>query len=186
MGKVVNRFEKMMVVSLVMSLLDIVVGVLFLKYTNFSTKINLVLLGSLILINGLFFLIRYIYDGLGNKFFAIDLVCGVSSIILGIFVLFSPFGALQVIGIIFFLWLCILAVEKFYYAYRFMKNNESIYPLTGFIGILMVVMGLLSLVNPFQSIIRLLGIFLLCAGLFEAMICNLFRQRAKNILALFK
>lgn len=69
-----------------------------------------------------------------------------------------------------------------------MKAQEDIYPLTSFIAILMIVMGVLAAINPFKTfmlITRLIGLFLICSGVFDAMINMLFRQRAKNIMKIF-
>ena len=58
-----------------------------------------------------------------------------------------------------------------------------------FIAILSFVMGLLVLFNPFEMfmlITRLIGLFMICSGLFEIMTCMLFRKRAKYILDMFK
>ena len=70
-----------------------------------------------------------------------------------------------------------------------MKKQEDIFPLVTFIGILSFVMGLLVLFNPFEMfmlITRLIGLFMICSGLFEIMTCMLFRKRAKYILDMFK
>ena len=70
-----------------------------------------------------------------------------------------------------------------------MKKQEDIFPLVTFIAILSFVMGLLVLFNPFEMfmlITRLIGLFMICSGLFEIMTCMLFRKRAKYILDMFK
>ena len=141
MEVITKRFKKLMTISIIMSIIDIIIGLIFINCTDFATKINIIILGSLITIHGLFFLIRYLYDGLGNKFFAIDLIVAIASIILGVFIIFNPFNyiALKVIGIFFCIWLCFNGLEKLYYSYRFMCVQESIYPLTLFIGLLMII-----------------------------------------------
>lgn len=192
MDKITKRFEKMMLISLIMAFLDVITGIIFIKCTYFATKVNVMILGALIVTHGLFYLIRYIYDGLGNKFFAINLIVGVAALILGIFTVFNPFNEfkiIEIIGKLFSIWLLISGIEKLYYGYRFLKRDEDIYPLTGFMGILLIIMAILSLFNPFRSFVlitKLIGIFLICSGLLEAMICNLFRQSASNILKVFK
>ena len=70
-----------------------------------------------------------------------------------------------------------------------MKNNEEIYPLVGFIAVLLVIMGLSTIINPFSGfmiITKLIGIFLICASLFEGMVCSLFKKRAQSILDIFE
>ena len=61
--------------------------------------------------------------------------------------------------------------------------------LVGFISILMIIMGIVVLINPFSSfmlITKLIGIFTVCYGLFEAMYISLFKKRAKNLLKIFE
>ena len=51
MDKVIKRFEGLMLSSLLFVFLDIMIGILFLKYTELSTQLNVVILVSLILID---------------------------------------------------------------------------------------------------------------------------------------
>ena len=189
MSKITKRFEKMMLISLGVALLDIIVGILFIVCDSFSTSLNMVILGATILIHGLFYIIRYLYDGFGKKVFAVDLIAGVASVVLGLFTIFNPFDPLTLLGILFCLWLVISGAEKLYYGILFMKKQEDIYPLVTFISILFFVMGILAVINPFKLfmvISRLVGLFIICSGLFEILICMLFRKRAKYILDMFK
>lgn len=189
MNKVIKRFREMMIISLGVALLDVLIGFLFMAYTEFNTKINLIILGAGIVVHSLFFLIRYIYDGLGKKVFSIDLILGVAALILGIFTVVNPFVALDVIGIFFAIWLIITGVEKLYFGIKFLKKQEDIYLFTIFVSCLMFLMAVVTLFNPFASfmlITRLVGLFLICSGLFEMLICMLFRKRAKYILGMFK
>lgn len=188
MEKIVKRFDNLVLSSIIFSLIDIIVGFILFNYTEFSMKINMVMIGSLMTIHGLSFLIRYIYDGLGNKFFAIDLIVGVMAVIAGVFTIFNPFNALEVIGYFGAAWFLINAIEKMFYGIKFMKEQEEIYPLLMFITILMVVMGVLCIFNPFATfmlISRLVGLFFVCSGIFDIMISFLFRRRASIILKMF-
>lgn len=189
MRKITNRFEKMMLISMGVSLIDVIVGMLFIICTSFSTRVNMVILGSTILVHGLFYVIRYLYDGLGKKVFSVDLIAGVASIILGVFTIFNTFDPLSVLGILFCIWLFISGGEKLYYGILFYKKQEDIYPLVTFISILFFVMAVLSVLNPFKLfmvISRLVGLFIICSGLFDVLTCMLFRKRSSYILSMFK
>ena len=63
-------------------------------------------------------------------------------------------GALDIIGILFSIWLLIVGAEKLYFGIKFMKKQEDIFPLVTFIAILSFVMGLLVLFNPEARIKR--------------------------------
>lgn len=189
MDKVVKRFNGLMIGSIIFSILDIIVGFMLFKFNDFAMKINMIILGSLITVHGLHFITRYIYDGIGNSFFAIDLIVGVMATIIGVFTIFNPFSALHVIGIFAAIWFFINAIEKSFYTFKFMEKQEEIYPLLAFMTILVVVMAVLCIFNPFDSfmlISRLVGLFLISSGLFDIMVSFLFKRRAKDLLRLFK
>ena len=169
MNKVVKRFENMMLGSLVMSLIDVAVGLLFILYTDFTTKMNMIIVGSFIILHGLFYLVRYFYDGLGNKFFSFELIFGVAAVLFGI-------------------WLCISAIDKLYYGIKFITAHEEIFPLVTFLAVLLLIMGILTIINPFKAftlITRLIGLFMIASGLFDAVTWMLFRRRAKQLMKLF-
>ncbi len=194
MGKIIKRLEKLMLVSLGVCVLDVVVGCLFLFCEAFTTKINMIILGSLIIVHGLFYFIRYIYDGLGRKVFSIDLITGVVAVILGLFTVFSPslindLNPLEYLGPLAGVWMLTTAFENIYFGLKFRQKQEGIYPLVSFISLLKLIMGILVVFNPFSGfmlITRLVGLFLICCGLFEGMVSMLFRERAKAILDIFK
>lgn len=188
MDVIEKRFGILLLISMAMVLIDAMVGVSLFVFVDLSSKISSVILGSLILIHGLFYLIRYVYDGLGNRFFAVNLVCGVAAIILGIFMYVNPFDKLSTMGIMFGIWMFITAAEKLFYGIKFIKGHDEIAPLVTFISVLLFVMGILSIVNPFSAfmlISRLIGIFVVCYALFEIMVSRLFLSRGKEVLKLF-
>lgn len=174
--------------SIMILILDLIVGVLLVVKTDFVTRICAVLIGAIIIVHGLFSLVRYFYDGIGNRFFFPELITGVAAIILGIFSILNVTDTLVVLGIVFGIWIIVSGLEKFYYGLKFMKNKEEIYPLIMFISILFVIMGILAIFNPFSSfmiITKLIGIFICASALLDIMNCMLFKRRAINLLKLF-
>jgi len=189
MDKVINRFKRMMDISTAVSLLGVVLGILMLVFTSVSTKIFMVCLGALMVFEGIFAIIKYLYDGLGSKIFAVELINGVACTILGVFTIFNPFTPLEIIGVLFGIWLIIEGLDKFYFGVRLAKVNEEISPLLFVLSILIMVMGFLAIFNPFEAfmlITRLIGIFIICESLFEVMICRLYRRRGLNIIKIFE
>ena len=58
MNRVTERFKKMMFASMGVYVLDIIVGLLFFMFETFNDRVSCVILGALILVHGLFFMIR--------------------------------------------------------------------------------------------------------------------------------
>lgn len=188
MEKVIKRFNMLMNSSILMLILDFIVGILLVVKTDFMTKICAVLIGGLLIVHGLFNLIRYFYDGLGNRFFFPELISGLVGIILGIFAFLNVTNTLSVLGTVFGIWIIVYGLEKSYYAWKFMKVREEIYPLVMFISILFIIMGALTIFNPFSSfmiITKLIGVFVCVSALLDIMTCMLFKRRSTNLLKLF-
>jgi uncharacterized membrane protein HdeD (DUF308 family) len=156
---------------------------------NLPTSIITVVMGSLILIHGVFYLIKYLYDGLGKRFFAHSVIIAVIAIVLGVFTIFNPFKTITALGVMYGIYLLSVALDNGLYAYKMFKSGEEIYPLVTIITIFDIVMAVLVMINPFDSfmlISRLIGLFAICSGLFNGLIAMLFKKRAKYILDLYK
>ena len=177
MGKVEKRFGTLMYISLIFVLI------------NIATSIITVVIGSLILIHGIFYLIKYLYDGLGRKVFANSVIIAVICIVLGIFTIFNPFKTITALGIMYGIYLLSVALNNGLYAWKMFKSGEEIYPLLTIMTIFDLIMAVLVMTNPFDSfmlISRLIGLFAICSGLFNGLVAMLFRKRAKSILNLYK
>ncbi len=193
MNKVNKRMQNLMLSSFTLVIIDIIAGLAFIMGEKFKLPTNVIILSSLLLVHGLFYIIRYLYDGLGKKVFAIDLIIGIVSMILGIFtyiyLMNDTTKVLSMMGPILGIWLITLAIEKLYFGIKFAKSQEEIYPLICFMGALICLMGILVIFNPFNAfmlITRLMGLFIICTGLLDGMTSSLFRKRSKEILKLFK
>ena len=85
-------------------------------------------------------MIRYIYDGLGKKVFAIDVIFGIAAIILGLFTIFAPAEFISSYLLLFGIGMCIIGLEMFTFGMFFMKKREETFPLISATGILIIVM----------------------------------------------
>lgn len=189
MSKVSKRLQNLMLVSLVMVVIDVTVGLLLMNYFDFSNRVFSVIIGSVILLHGLFLIIRYLYDGLGKKIFRADIVSAVVCVLIGLFQMFGPFISYKAIGVFYGIYLVAMAAEKGYFGYVFCKQKNEMYPLVCFIAILVFVMAIFVMINPFERFMlstKLTGMFMICSGLLDAIFCVLFRNRADQVLKLFK
>lgn len=189
MNRVASRFKKMMLASIGISILDIIVGVVFFLCNDFSNKVCSVIIGALILVHGLFYLIRYIYDGLGRKVFSIDVIFGVAAIIVGLFSMFNPIENLSMYLLLFGVGICIIGLDMLCYGIIFMSKHEETFPLITLMSLLVIIMGVLAILNPFKQFIltaRLVSYFGIATGLFGCLYNNLFKRRTNAILAMYK
>ncbi len=189
MNKVTERFKKMMFASMGIFALDILVGIVFFMFDTFSDRVCAVILGALLLVHGLFYLLRYVYDGLGKNVFAMDLIFGVCTVILGLFTMFTPEQLVSSYLMLYGIGLCARGLEMLSYGIVFMKKHEETFPLITLTSILVIVMGVVAILNPFSQFVltlRLVSYFSIATGLFGVMYSNLFRKRTRAILDMYK
>ena len=80
-------------------------------------------------------------------------------------------------------------IEKGFYGLKLRKKEDASYPLVCVIAILLIFMAILVMFNPFSGFMlstKLAGLFMVCSGVFEAMICKLFFDKADVLLKMFK
>lgn len=189
MNKVTERFNKVMLASMGVYVLDIIVGIVFFLFNTFSNRVCCVILGALLLVHGLFYLIRYVYDGLGRKVFAMDLVFGVASVVFGLFTIFAPIELISYYLLLYGIGLCIRGLEIMSYGVVFMKKHEEIFPIVSITALLIIIMGVLAILNPFSQFIltlRLVSYFSIVTGLFGCVYSSLLKKRSRAILDMYK
>ena len=189
MGKVVSRFNSLLNISLLNVLLNIIVGIVLVFYTEIASNVAMVIIGSLMIVHGLFCFINYFYDGIKTNFFKVDLIVGIVSLILGLIVIFNPIPTINLLGVGVGIWLLLNGCENLFYAFKLKKEHEEITSLVFFISIISLVMGVSVMINPFSKfmlISKLIGLFVMADGLFNAVKIILFKKRANNLLKIFE
>lgn len=190
MDKIENRFRSFQIISMLIALFGIVMS---LSLLFFEEYVSMALYGKfiscLIIIHGLNSLIKYFYDGFANDVYKFEIVQGVALLILGLFMFFANMNVFDTIGIFFGIFYLIISAVKGYYVYKFMKNNEDIFPLLLIMVILFLIMGVLTFVNPFSDfmlITRVITVFTLVGSILELLMASLFKKRSKYILKIFE
>lgn len=186
-----KRFKKFQLFSMLVAVFSLIVGCIFLGFEDqLLADVYIIVIGCLVVIAGLFSLVKYFYDGLANDVYKFEIINGIALLILGAFMLLGNFENLySIIGIFFGIYYLLIGIMKGYYTFKFLKNNEEIYPLFLIMSILVVVMGILSIFNPFGAfmlITRLISIFLVVGSVLELMAASLFKKRSKYILKIFE
>lgn len=190
MEKVEKRFGTFQILSMLVAVFGLIMGLILLFFEkNISMTLYGKVISCIIVLYGLNSLVKYFYDGFANDVYKFEIVQGIALLILGLFMFFANMNVFNTIGKFFGIFYLLVGAMKGYYTYKFMKNNEDIFPLLLIMSILFVVMGVLSIVNPFNFfmiITRVVTIFLLVGSVLEVLIANLFKKRAKYILKIFE
>lgn len=140
-----------------------IIGVLFFinPFSTFSSFINIC--GVLIIVAGIFAIIRS-FTSMNNVFLIVN---GTISILFGLLLCFSPAETIDTIALFFGLWALIRGIYLFIMAIKYKNlrfNFHTVYI------ILLFILGLLILFNPFIAILAtpyIIGIFFIVTAICE-------------------
>lgn len=140
-----------------------IIGVLFFinPFSTFSSFINIC--GVLIIVAGIFAIIRS-FTSMNNVFLIVN---GTISILFGLLLCFSPAETIDTIALLFGLWALIRGIYLFIMTIKYKNlgfNFHTVYI------ILLFILGLLILFNPFIAILAtpyIIGIFFIVTAICE-------------------
>lgn len=189
MKRVKRNFDKIVLGSIVEDALYACFSIFLLVKPATANAFLLRLFGLLVIISGLFSLIRFVFKGLNSSIFKVSIINCAIKVLLGVIVLLKPDLINNLLAISAGVVILVNGLIKLYYAFNFYNNKEEIWPLIGIISIGLIIMGGALIINPFSQLViitRVIGVFVLCYALFDGMQWMLFRKRYSEILKLFK
>lgn len=191
MGRIVRetideRFNKMLTISIVSSIVIALVGAVLLFMPKLSNKLIGVIMGVLFILYGITTIYKYITRN-GAKLYSLNLLYGIIILLIGVIIVLVPFSVTSFITICLGLYLIIIGINKVTYGIWFKIGNHSSWLITLVIGIMLIFFGILILSNPFSSltITRLVGAFLILASILDITDLILLKKRSDEISKIF-
>ena len=191
MGRIVRetideRFNKMLSISIVSSIVIALVGAVLLFMPKLSNKLIGVIMGSLFILYGITTIYKYITRN-GAKLYSLNLLYGIIILLIGVIIVLVPFSVTSFLTICLGLYLIIIGINKVTYGIWFKIGNHSSWLITLVIGIMLIFFGILVLSNPFSSltITRLVGAFLILASILDITDLILLKKRSDEISKIF-
>lgn len=181
-----NMYKRMITYSMITSLLTILVGIVLLIVPELTNKVVGIIVGIIFLIEGLVSIYKYFHRE-GAKLYNLSLVFGVLYSILGIVIIIYPFTVVEFVTVCLGLFMIINGASKVNYALWLKKGTEDSWLVTLATGILISIIGILVIFNPFASLTltKLAGAFLIITGILDFMDTILFKNRSKEIMDIF-
>lgn len=185
-NNVENMYRRMITYTLIVSVFTIVMGVILLLLTNLTNKVVGILTGIIFLIAGLNSIYKYFHRE-GAKIYNLNLVFGVLYAILGIVLIVYPFTVVEFVTACLGLYMIINGASKVNYALWLKRGNEDSWLVTLATGVLVAIVGVLVIFNPFASLTltKLAGAFLIITGILDLMDAILFKNRSQEIMDIF-
>ena len=150
--------------SIVVSVLMICISLFLMFKPLESLEVFTVIFAIIILLSGLGYLISYFTISKESRLFSIDLLLGLVTIISGIMLLVYKKDVINVFPIILGIWIIISNLFKLQLSINLSTVEDSGWIYLLLLSILTICIGVLLIVNPFEStiaIVSLAGIFLL-------------------------
>lgn len=148
----IKNYEKY---SILISILLIILSVLLILKPMKSLEVFIIIFAIIMLINGAMNFISYFTTEKESRLFSFDLIIGIITILSGILMLIYRVELISTFSIILGIWIIINNLFKMQ-----LSVNLSSIPSSGWIGlmilsILMIVLGVLLVINPFGSIVTI-------------------------------
>ncbi len=181
-----NVYNRMIIYSLLTSILAILVGLTLIFLPSVSNKIVGIIMGVVILIFGINAVYKYFHRD-GAKIYSLNIVFGVLYSILGVVIILYPFSVMEFVTVCLGIFVIINGTTKINYGVWLKKGNEDSWLVTLVTGIFLVIIGIMLVFNPFASLTltQLCGAFLIIVGILNVSDTILFKKRAKEIMEIF-
>lgn len=176
----------MMIYNLIIAVLTVIVGFALLFLPTLSNKVVGIIVGAVFLVTGINSIYKY-FNRDGAKLYAFSLIFGILYALLGTIIILYPFTVVEFITVCLGIYIIINSASKINYALWLKKGSEETWLLTLVTGILLLIIGILVIFNPFASltITKLTGAFLIITGILDFMDTILFKKRSKEIMEIF-
>ena len=181
-----NMYKRMIIYSLLTALLTIIMGIVLLLLPNATNTVVGIIVGIIFLIEGINSVYKYFHRE-GAKLYNLNLIFGVLYALLGVVIILYPFTVVEFVTVCLGIYMIINGASKVNYALWLKKGNEESWLITLATGILIAIVGILVIFNPFASLTltKLAGAFLIITGILDFMDTILFRNRSKEIMEIF-
>ena len=181
-----NMYKRMIIYSLLTALFTIIMGIVLLLLPNATNKVVGIIVGIIFLIEGINSVYKYCHRE-GAKLYNLNLIFGVLYALLGVVIILYPFTVVEFVTVCLGIYMIINGASKVNYALWLKRGNEESWLITLATGILIAIVGILVIFNPFASLTltKLAGAFLIITGILDFMDTILFRNRSKEIMEIF-
>lgn len=182
-----NSYNKFINYAFISAILTAVLGLVMLFLPSLTTKVIGIFAGVSCIASAGSALFNYLKRD-GAKLFQFSIFFAISYMVLGALLIVYPYSAMTFVTICLGIYMIIKGLVKVDYGFWFKRGNEDCWLVTLATGILFIIIGILMLVNPFGSALKinqLVGAFLIIIGILDFQNTFMFKKRTKEIIDIF-
>ena len=156
-----KKYEKE---SILISILLIIVAIFLITKPGIALSAVVTLFAIVFLVDGIISIIAYMMEDAEIRAFSNELIMGILLVILGLIILLNQPLFISILPIMIGVWIFIRSIIKFQLAINLKSAVAERWGLLLVSSILMAILGVLIIVNPFEAILtltRFIGIIML-------------------------
>ncbi len=186
--KIKCSFSKMLLGNIVLVGIFLIYGLIaYLNPYSMSMKAAEVYLGIFLVLFGVFYLYEFLMKS-EIKLFKYKVISGVTSLLLGVFVMINPFKTFGVITTILGIYLSICALLKVIVAFKFKKLKFDGWKILMVMSFILLIFGVFMGINPMKRLdyVQAAGMFIILSCILEVCVLLILYTRGKDIKELLK
>ena len=180
-----DSLKKIYRVSLASSIIFLIFGLFLVFQTEGVIRTVSIFMGSLLFIIGIVPIVNYFKNRLANFFSSAGLLYGIFSVVAGLLILFNTKILATIIPILSGVWMIINSVNKIQIAMELRDNNIKSWLITFIFSILILILGVLFIINPFASAVLLgktIGIFIVIYAILDIVDSVIIKLKSKDVI----
>lgn len=176
------RIRKMNITSIIFSIIFILIGSFLLARPEDAIHLVSYALGIILIVWGVISVITFFTDKESQNYLDFVFIVGVFVLIFGIIILVKPDTIASIIPLLLGIWMLINGVTKLSYSLTLNNNKSALSSII--ISLIIVLLGILLIINPFQGakkIVQILGISILVYSILDLIECFSIKRVMKKV-----
>lgn len=181
MGNIEIKIRKMNMTSIIFSILFILIGSFLLARPEDAIHLVSYALGIILALWGIISIVQFFTDRESQNYLEFSFILGVFMFIFGIIIIVKPNTIASIIPLLLGIWMLINGVTKLSYALTLNKNKNAASSII--ISILIIVLGILLVFNPFagaKTLVQILGVTIIVYSVLDLAECFAIRRIVKK------
>lgn len=176
------RIRKMNITSIIFSIIFILIGSFLLARPEDAIHLVSYALGIILIVWGVISVITFFTDKESQNYLDFGFIVGVFVLIFGIIILVKPDTIASIIPLLLGIWMLINGVTKLSYSLTLNNNKSALSSII--ISLIIVLLGILLIINPFQGakkLVQILGISILVYSILDLIECFSIKRVMKKV-----
>lgn len=178
--------KKMYIASILVSLMIAVVGIVLYALSDIPDRMAGLSVGLAAILTAIVVAYKY-FKRDGARLYKYNMIFAFLFLLVGIAVILDLFKVASFVTICLGIYLILLGALKISYGVWFKVGNDSSWFMTSFIGVMIGLIGVILIINPFSTLTlsQTVGVFLLIASVLDITDTFMLLKRADKVLDIF-